>query len=212
MNSEDRWSATPPSRSYPKGDRRRTEIVRAAFSAFSADGYRGASMVQIAAACGVSRAGLLHHFPSKELLLAAVLTERDRINGELFFAGMAAPGADGLDYFRRLLRVIEHNASQREIVSLFATLSTEAADPAHPAHAYFANRYRWLRADIADALAELAGRGLLRDQIDIVGAATDLVALIDGLQIQWLLDAESVDIPARVRTRLEELLISPLGD
>jgi AcrR family transcriptional regulator len=37
-------------------------------------------MVQIAAACGISRAGLLYHFPTKESLLEAVLSERDRID------------------------------------------------------------------------------------------------------------------------------------
>lgn len=206
MSIHDRGIATTSSRTYPKGDRRRAEIVRAAFSIFSTDGYRGASMVQIAAACEVSRSGLLHHFPSKELLLAAVLEERDRVNGEQFFAGMVAPGADGLDYFRRLMRVIEHNVGQREIVRLFATLSTEAADPAHPAHAYFINRYRWLRADIAEALTDLANRGMLRAEVDADGIAADLVALTDGLQIQWLLDAQSIDIPARVRARLDELL------
>lgn len=205
MNADERWDATRPPRRYPKGDRRRAEIVRAAFGAFANGGYRGSSMVQIAEACGVSRAGLLHHFPSKDLLLAAVLEERDRINGELFFAGMA-PRTAGVDYFRRLIRVVEHNTAQREIVSLFATLSTEATDPDHPAHAYFSNRYRWLRADIADALTDLADRGLLRADVRADGLDADLIALIDGLQIQWLIDAQSVDVPARLRRRLGELL------
>ena len=103
-------SAAPHGRMYSKGARKRAEIVSAAFEAFSVSGYRNASMVQIAATCGVSRAGMAHHFPTKETLLAAVLEERDRVNGELFFHDFD-PTADGLDYFARLMRVIEHNAT-----------------------------------------------------------------------------------------------------
>lgn len=197
-------------RGYPKGDRRRAQIVHAAFEAFAAGGYRGASMVQIAAACGVSRAGLQHHFATKEALLAAVLEERDRINGELFFVG-CDPRADGLDYLRRLLRVTEHNATQREIVALFATLSTEAADPEHPAHGYFEYRYRWLRVDLDQALDELFAHGKLHDGVDRQVLASDLIALIDGLQIQWLIEPAAVDVTDRLHRRLEQILAVPLG-
>ena len=194
---------------YPKGERKRTEIVHAAFEAFSVAGYRNASMVQIAAQCGVSRAGLAHHFPTKESLLAAVLEERDRINGELFFTGFDA-SADGLDYFARLVRVIEHNASTPGAVGLYALLSIEASDPTHPAHSYFTDRYTWLRRDIRLALDEVAGRGLIRSGVDIVDLESDLIALIDGLQIQWLLDPASVDMAARLHHRLREILIPEL--
>ena len=203
-------SAAPHGRMYSKGARKRAEIVSAAFEAFSVSGYRNASMVQIAAHCGVSRAGLAHHFPTKETLLAAVLEERDRVNGELFFQDFDAT-ADGLDYFARLMRVIEHNATTPGAVGLYATLSVEASDPDHPAHSYFIDRYTWLRRDIRHALAEVAARGLVRPGVDIDSLESDLIALIDGLQIQWLLDPASVDIPARLRHRLEEILTVPIA-
>ncbi|MBB5781997.1 TetR/AcrR family transcriptional regulator [Nonomuraea jabiensis] len=191
---------------YPKGRRRRAEIVEAASAKFASVGYRNASMVQIAADCGVSRMGLAHHFPTKEALLAAVLEERDRVNGELFFTGFDAT-ADGLDYFSRLARLVEHNATVPELVSLYAVLSVEAADPAHPAHTYFVDRYTHIRRDIRDALEELHARGLVRPGTSIAGAESDLIALIDGLQVQWLLDPTSVDMGARFRQRLSEMLL-----
>ncbi|MEO3795872.1 cytochrome P450 [Nonomuraea sp. B10E15] len=171
---------------YPKGRRRRAEIVEVAFAKFASVGYRNASMVRIAADCGVSRMGLAHHFPTKESLLAAVLEERDRVNGELFFAGFDAT-ADGVDYFSRLARLVEYNATVPELVRLYAVLSVEAADPAHPAHAYFVDRYTNIRRDIRDAFEELHARGLVRPGMSIAGADADLMALIDGLQVQWLL-------------------------
>ncbi|WP_394552434.1 TetR/AcrR family transcriptional regulator [Agromyces sp. MMS24-JH15] len=198
-------TAGRPARSYPKGERRRAAIVETAFAVFASDGYAGASMVQIAAACGVSRAGLLHHFPTKESLLAAVLEERDRVNGELFFQGVE-PGRDGIAYFQHLIRLIEYNAGQRELLRLFGSLSTEAAAPAHPAHAYFANRYRRVAGDLDAAFRDAAARGLVRAGVDLDGVARDLIALIDGLQIQWLIQPEHIDIAARLRRRLGELL------
>ena len=195
---------------YPKGARKRAEIVHAAFEAFSVAGYRNTSMVQIAAECGVSRAGMAHHFPTKETLLAAVLEERNRVDGELFFQGFDA-SKDGLDYFARLLRVIEHNATTPGAVGLYAMLSVEASDPEHPAHRYFIERYSWLRRDIRHALAEVAGRGLVRADVDLQGLESDIIALIDGRQIQWLLDPSSVDIAARLRHRLEEMLARAVG-
>ena len=62
---------------YAKGDARRELIIEVATEIFGTQGFRAATMLQIAAACGISRTGLLHHFPTKESLLEAVLAHRD---------------------------------------------------------------------------------------------------------------------------------------
>jgi AcrR family transcriptional regulator len=202
-------SSRPAQRSYPKGQQRRAQIIQAAFQAFGVLGYRNASMLQIAADCGVSRAGLLHHFPTKESLLEAVLEERDRLDSERFFGGGAA-GQSGLEFFASMLRLVAHNQANPGIVSLFAVLSSEAADPGHPAHQYFIARYERTRGQIRRALRDLGAAGLLRPGTDTGGLETDLVALIDGLQIQWLLAPETVDMPARLRARLRDILVPEL--
>lgn len=50
-------------------DAQRERILAAAVAAFSEVGYPSASMAQLAAACGTSKAGLYHYYPSKEALL-----------------------------------------------------------------------------------------------------------------------------------------------
>lgn len=95
---------------YAKSEWRRAQILQAAFDALATVGYRNASMLQMAADCGVSRTALLHYFPPKEALLEAVLEERDRKDNELFFADAPEESSDGIEYFSRLIRVIEHNA------------------------------------------------------------------------------------------------------
>jgi AcrR family transcriptional regulator len=190
----------------PKGDRRKVQILEAAFEVFANGGYRNASMVQIATACGVTRAGLLHHFPTKETLLEAVLTERDRRTAELFFARAPAEADDGIAYFKRLIRVAEHNSRNPGIVSLFAVLSTEATDPEHPAHAYFAARYERSLQRTRDALSNLDRRGLLRPAAHRSGIEAEIIALMDGLQVQWLFDPEKTHMVSQLRARLEELI------
>ncbi|WP_159502212.1 TetR/AcrR family transcriptional regulator [Microbacterium sp. 18062] len=197
-------------RNYAKGTARRQQIVAKAFTAFSTQGFRGASILQIAADCGVSRAGLLHHFPTKEDLLRAVLEERDRQDTERFLADLGGDPPDGLVYFRQIARIIEHNAAHPGLVSLFAVLSAEATEPGHPAFEYFTRRYDLTRSRMSAALRDLAGQGALRPGIDPGQAAVDLVALIDGLQVQWLYSPAEIDMVAHYRRRIDEILTVPL--
>ncbi|MFD8110036.1 TetR/AcrR family transcriptional regulator [Streptomyces microflavus] len=195
-------------RNYPKGERRRAQIIQAAFTAFGQVGYRNASMVQLAAACGVSRAGLLHHFPSKEALLEAVLAQREREDDAHFFKeGAAAQAAeDGLEYFASLIRLVAHNQANPTIVSLFAVLSSEATAPDHPARPYFVARYERVRQETRTAVENLSRRGLLRPDVDPERLPADLIATVDGLQVQWLLAPHAIDMPTQLRARLQEAI------
>ena len=60
-----------------KGEDRRQRILAAAQRLMTRNGSRGTSLGQIAREAGVTPAGLLHHFDSKEQLLQAVLDARD---------------------------------------------------------------------------------------------------------------------------------------
>jgi AcrR family transcriptional regulator len=194
---------------YAKGDARRELIVDVASEIFGTQGFRAATMLQIAAACGISRTGLLHHFPTKESLLEAVLARRDR--------GPTDPGIprttgtdDGHTMLRRLLATVEHNATQPQIVNLFSVLSAEAGDRSHPAHDYFADRYVRLRAELELALTRLAATGELVPGNDPRSLAVEIIALMDGLQVQWVLAPDQIDMVAVLRHRLAAALTVPL--
>jgi AcrR family transcriptional regulator len=191
---------------YAKGELRRAQILKAAFDAFATVGYRNASLLQMASDCGVTRTALLHYFPTKEILLEAVLAERDRKADELFFADAPEASSDGLTYFSRLLKVVEHNSRNPGIVSLFAVLSTEASDSSHPAHGYFIARYERALSRTKAALGDLSARSLIRPHVELEGLEHDIIALIDGLQVQWLLQPSKIDMAARLRARLREVV------
>lgn len=194
---------------YAKGDARREAIVEVATEVFGTLGYRSATMLQIAAACGISRTGLLHHFPTKESLLEAVLSRRD----ESSFTVVPLPTGTSDDdraALQRLVTLAQHNAESPTIVNLFSVLSAEAGDPDHPAHDFFARRYQALRMGMEQSLHRLQQRGALVSGTDPQMLTVELIALMDGLQVQWVLSPDQIDMAAVLRHRINTALVRAL--
>ncbi|MFD8566232.1 TetR/AcrR family transcriptional regulator [Streptomyces sp. NPDC057694] len=190
MSYGDGMSSTRSARS----GERRAEILRAALEVIAERGYRGASLAAVAERVGLTQQGLLHHFPTKEALLVAVLAERDQWD--------AVPDSQWrLDLLGSL---VEYNAMRPGIVQTFSALLGESVTDGHPARDFFTERYAGVREAMAQVLrAEYGERlpgGLTPER-----AAPLLVAVMDGLQYQWLLDPESVDMPGAFRDFLELL-------
>ncbi|WP_327356240.1 TetR/AcrR family transcriptional regulator [Streptomyces sp. NBC_01304] len=183
-----------------RSEERRAEIVRSALEVIAERGYRGASLAAVAERVGLTQQGLLHHFPTKEALLVAVLEERDQWD--------ATPSREWrLDLLGSL---VEYNAMRPGIVQTFSALLGESVTDEHPARDFFTRRYATVRGEMARMLrAEFGDRlpsGLTPEQ-----SAPLLVAVLDGLQYQWLLDPEAVDMAEAFRGFLL-LLQGPSSD
>lgn len=175
---------------YAKTKERREAILDAALEVFAEGGYRAGSLREVAQRVSMSEAGLLHHFPNKVALLQAVLDRRDEMSRKL----VPIEGDDGAALLRGLVRLAAHNASVPGVVELFCTLSAEATSPDHPAHAYFVRRYNYTRHNITRAFASLAAVNRVTAGLTPERAAITLIAMMDGLQVQWLLDRDVVDM------------------
>lgn len=171
---------------YAKGRATREEILDAAMRLFGEVGYTSASLREVASRVGITHPGLLHHFRNKVALLEAVLERRDEIDE----AAVRADLDRGVDYFDALVLLVERNAQRPAIVELFATLSAEATSPAHPAHAYFQRRYAGVIANATAELERHRAAGRLRPGVDPATGARLITAIMDGLQVQWLLEAD----------------------
>ena len=191
-----------PRGSYAKTAARRQEILDAAIEVFSASGFRNGSLRDVADRVGLSQAGLLHHFPSKEHLLQAVLARRDEETAQR----MGEPAPEGLDLVRALVAVAEYNATTPGLVELHVVLSAEATAEDHPVHDYFVRRYARVLAFLQRGFESAAAAGQLRPDVDCASAATTLIALMDGLQVQWLLHREAVDMAGDIRRYVQSLL------
>jgi AcrR family transcriptional regulator len=173
-----------------RGAAARERVVRSALRAYAANGYSGSSLAGIAGAAGLTTAGLLHHFPSKEELLIAVLKERDRADGERFHLR----GFVGLDALDALVKLVEANSSTPGLVRAFTVLMGESAAEDHPAGQWFKERYPRRRDNLAAALRAGIGTGEIRSDTDGDAVAAEVIAMMDGLQVQWLLDPDRVNM------------------
>ena len=189
--------------SYAKGVAKREEILTRALEVIAREGYHGASVKELAAAVGLSQAGLLHYFDSKEELFTEILRKRDDLDMAAF-GGVEAVSTD-IDTVRDgYLKVIRHNSEVPGVVELFSRLSVEAADPRHPAHRFFLERNRALRAVFTDVIGQSQDAGQVTKAIDADTLARILQAVADGLQVQWMLEPH-IDMAAIVDALIRAL-------
>jgi len=169
---------------YRTGVKRREQIVAAAAAVFAARGYDGASLRQIAADAGISPAALLRHFASKEDLLAAVL--------EWWARASTVITNDGLASFSVLGEVMRYHTRNRGLLELFIRLTGEATHPGHPARPFITSRYDHLVETLVARLLSAADAGevapVTRAQAE--SEVRSLCAVMDGLEIQWLLNPD----------------------
>ncbi|APA98023.1 TetR/AcrR family transcriptional regulator [Nocardia seriolae] len=194
---------TPHPRRRRRGDDRREQIIDEALKAFADNGYRSTSIAEIADRCGMSQPGLLHYFPNKAALLSAVLDYRDRLDYDRLGFDRQLRGKDAL---LRLAQLVDHNMHVPGLVRLFTVLTSEAVTADHPAHDWAQNRYRMLETYLSDALRAGITEGSIRADIDPEAIARQVFAMMDGLQLQWLVDPDTVDMATLFRGYIDELI------
>ena len=172
---------------------RKQELLDSALVAFSQKGFYKASLADVASAAGITAAGLLHHFKTKEALLVELLAQRDLIDRQLAAGGDRPHGRAMLQH---LVDTMARNMTRPVTTQMYAVLSAEGVTDGHPARQWFLDRYQGLRLALSTALTEAAAEGDVAADLDSDATAAAIIAVMDGLQIQWLYDPESVDMGA----------------
>ena len=204
-------------RAYPKGQRRRQQILDSVIALLAQRGVDRTSLRTVGEAIGVSHTALRHYFSSRdELLVEAYRTHEDRAAsaGQEAGAGEAetepgertpgeTPGASAVGVIRA---AAERNRSIPGLVELYATLTTDALQEQHAVTREFVrDRFAGLRAELAARIESGQRVGRIAADIDPVDAAALVIAASDGLQVQWLLEPDAVDV-GRSLAILERLL------
>jgi AcrR family transcriptional regulator len=189
----------PGHRSYPKGVRRRQQILDSVIALLAQRGGDRTSLRTVGEAIGVSHAALRHYFTSRDQLLVEAYRVHESRGAE------DAPAADesavGL-----IIGAAERNRSIPGLVELYATLTTDALQEQHAvSRKFIRERFSSLRTVLAARIEAGQRAGLIAAHVDPLDAAALVIAASDGLQIQWLLEPDTVDV-GRALSLLERLL------
>ncbi|MDG4861987.1 TetR family transcriptional regulator [Streptomyces sp. T-3] len=194
----------PARGTYAVGDERRARILDTAVEHFAQWGFHASSLARIAKDVGITQGGLLHHFRSKEDLLLSVLERSEEHDVQTLGPGPRS----ARDFCAMLLDLAERNTRRPGLIKMFNVLVGESGNPGHPAHAYFAARYDRIVALAAETLGAAVTAGELKPDTDCRAVARELLAVMDGLQIQWALNPEAVDMTGLLRDCLDRSLRS----
>ncbi|ART68964.1 TetR family transcriptional regulator [Mycobacterium dioxanotrophicus] len=177
-------SEGPAARPYEallaKGEDRKQRILSVAEKLLARNGWRNTSLAQIAKEAGVTPAGLLHHFESKEQLLNAVLDARD-------YDDDIHADRSG-DLAEEITRVAERFERAPELVGTFTVLLVENIQPDAPLHDRLLKRQQDARAIVADILRRGQDSGRYRTDFDAANKAVEILAFVNGMETSWLLD------------------------
>src|SRR3954453_3055880 len=193
-------TATAPRGRYAKSEEVQARVVRAAAEVFATSGFHATTFKEIARRAGVSERGLAYHFHTKEALLEAVM-KYPRQSGSSVLVS-----ASGLGAFAAVLAVVEADAHMPDVVGLQSVLIGEATSRAHPAHDHSRLRYADLRTYLSRAFTAALNDGDATSELEADDLAAGLIALLDGLQMQWLFDRDAVRVVRTVDGYLAGIL------
>ncbi len=175
----------------PATREKREQILKAAIEIFGNKGSTNGTLADVAEQVGITHAGVLHHFGSKQKLLLEVLAYRDQDD----VAGLAQKHIpDGPELFLHLVRTAFTNEKRPGIVQAYTVLSAESVTDDHPSRPYFEDRYTTLRREVAAAFGELCAQEGVTEPDTIAAASAAILAVMDGLQLQWLLHPGSIEL------------------
>ncbi|WP_431806509.1 TetR/AcrR family transcriptional regulator [Microbacterium paraoxydans] len=175
----------------PATREKREQILKAAIEIFGNKGSTNGTLADVAEQVGITHAGVLHHFGSKQKLLLEVLAYRDQDD----VAGLAQKHIpDGPELFLHLVRTAFTNEKRPGIVQAYTVLSAESVTDDHPSRPYFEDRYTTLRREVAAAFGELCAQEGVTEPDTIAAASAAILAVMDGLQLQWLLHPDAVEL------------------
>ncbi len=183
-------SARPYAALLAKGEDRKQLILEVAQRLVTRNGWRNTTLSQIAKEAGVSAAGLLHHFESKEQLLHAVVDARD--------ADDDAHADRSGDLLEQLARAGERAERAPELVGTYSVLLVENLMPDAPLHDRLLARQQAAIQIVRDLIERGQDAGRYRNDFDPAIKAVQIVSLVNGLEISWLLD-QSVPLRETMR-------------
>ena len=137
----------------------------------------------------------MHYFESKEDLLVQILRKKD-LRDEIVGNDVVQQG--------NFTTVLNRNTQEPGLVALYVTMVAAASDPAHPAAAYFKERYDRLMKLAEDSYYEDKPNPTEEELAFFRTMTRASLAMADGLQQQWLVD-RNIDVAGTMEIFLQQV-------
>ncbi len=183
----------------------RDDLLKSAMDLFAKEGSRGTPLSAIAERIGVTTPAITHHFGTKQALLMEVVQATDQVYGGLLDSA-ASSGIDRVSALRLWATLLATDSALAHLSRLRTVMVAEALDPDFSAHGHFVERHRRYRSNAAATVAEGQADGTIRPDVDPMVVATEIVAFMQGAQIQWFLDPDTIRLEEVFETYFNRLV------
>ena len=177
-------------------DLQRQTIRRAARRVFSRRGVEAVGLVHVARAAGIGRASIYHYYPDKASLVRDLV--RDLLAEEERFFSEALHSSEG----GPLERIESLAGKLTELFSEWASLGKMLLDLWAISGAMFKPFFRRIRRDLAELITDGQRAGEIDGSMEAREAATAVIAIIDGMLLQMIVDPAAFGETAQTRRLL----------
>ncbi|WP_298324874.1 TetR/AcrR family transcriptional regulator [Haloactinopolyspora sp.] len=187
----------------------REDLLAGAKRLLATKGFGHITARDIVAESGTNLGSIGYHFGSKDALLnAAVLDSFNDWDGEVEKALAARTGDTPLDRLEAFLAAVIEGVQNNRPLAVASVHAFAQFEYVPELREQFAETY-------TDARRELASLALDRDDVDDATArrvGSLVLALINGLVMQWLIDRDAAPSAADMATAIRELVDPPPGE
>lgn len=194
--------ATTPKRTR-NAEATRERILAVCMEVFAQSGFRGMRVSEIAKRVGITEAGVLHHYPSKQALLDALLEFRERDTTAITGEFVDVRGFDGIRALLQIAELITRNPLRTQ---LYLVLQAESLGPDRQARDYLQVRDQRTTDVIARRIREAQEDGTARDGIDPDAIAREVLAFMKGMDLIWLMSDREFNLVAAWHNYFEALI------
>ena len=183
----------------------RDRILDAAFELFATDGIRPTTLADVAYRAETTESTVREHFDAVDELLLAVLERVDAsfLDAEAYMSGAPFSASESL---RRLPAGAQVLAERPMHARLRVMVSFEGIVRDGAARHYMQERTESVRWWLTFALTEGVRAGEFTPDTDADARAAEMVAFMEGIQIQWLLHPERIDLVRAYESYFDDLL------
>lgn len=183
------------------------KILRVSMELFLRKSYRGTSVKDITDAVSISKGALYWYFKSKEELLETIIDRYDTDFLDKLIKTIPPSQNNFIKIYKQYHRFInEYAAGNSELCVLFTTLSAEMAGSGTVIEIKIKAIYAKYLAFIESLLDLARGQRLLRRGTDVKVLAHTIIAVHNGILLQWYMNRPYLDGASLSRTYRDVLL------